>query len=242
MLRARRDLKSAISNLDVACRSQREDGALAAAYSIATGDPVSWEGTAGMAWIPALVEAGRIEEARRAGAYFRGFEHWYGAPEDVDLAPTHEDGIAAVMAAVALEDWEWARRAADWMLTFRYTYDVDFPPDSDLGREGFRSRGADQASPANQHLHAFALFCLPELLRLADATGDPYYRDAALENLACFRQLIARHDGDFGAGKGMAAERYLQTDCFGPKGTLDPLSHAWSIGVLLYACEEMIAR
>ena len=38
----------------------------------------------------------------------------------------------------------------------------------------------------------------------------------------------------------MAAERYLQTDCFGPKGTLDPLSHAWSIGVLLYACEEMI--
>jgi hypothetical protein len=240
MLRARCDLKSAISNLDVACRSQREDGALAAAYSIATGDPISWDGTAGMAWIPALVEAGRLDEARRAGAYFRGFDHWYGAPEDVDLAPTHEDGIAAVMAAVALEDWEWARRAADWMLTFRYSYDVDFPADSDLGREGFRSRGADQASPANQHLHAFALFCLPDLLRLADATGDAYYREAALENLACFRQLIARHDGDFRAGEGMAAERYLQTDCFGPKGTLDPLSHAWSIGVLLYACEEMI--
>ena len=39
----------------------------------------------------------------------------------------------------------------------------------------------------------------------------------------------------------MAAERYLQTDCFGPKGTLQPLSHAWSIGVVLYACEELLA-
>jgi hypothetical protein len=241
MLRAGRR-ESALSNLDVALRSQRDDGALAAAHSIATGEAISWEGTAGMAWIPALVEAGRLEEARRAGAYFGRFDHWYGAPEDVDLAPTHEDGIAAVVAAVALEDWEWARRAADWMLTFRYTYDVDFAPDTDLGRREYRTRGADQASPANQHLHAFALACLPELLRLAEAAGDEVYRQSALENLACFRQSIARYDGDLGARKGMAAERYLQTDCFGPKGTLDPLSHAWSIGVLLYACEEVISE
>jgi hypothetical protein len=144
------------------------------------------------------------------------------------------------MAAVALEDWEWARRAADWMLTFRYTYDVEFDPATTLGRLGFRTRGADQASPANQHLHAFALICLPDLLRLAAATGDEHYARAAHENLACFRQSIAREDGDLGARRGMAAERYLQTDCFGPKGTLDPLSHAWSIGVLLYACEELL--
>src|SRR5215208_3566084 len=232
---------AARSNLAVVLRTQRDDGALPAAHSIATGDAVSWEGTAGMAWIPALVEAGHDEEARAAGDYFRRFDTWCGAPEDVDLAPTHEDGIAAVMAAVALADWDWARRAADWMLTFRYTYDVDFAADTDLGRVGFRTRGADTASTPNQHLHAFALFCLPELLRLADATGDDNYRRSALENLACFRQCIARHDGDFGARKGMAAERYLQTDCFGPKGTLDPLSHAWSIGCLLLACEEMLS-
>ncbi len=240
MLRAGRE-RSARSNLAVAMRAQRGDGALAAAHSIATGEAVSWEGTAGMAWIPALVEAGELDAAGRAGAYFRRFEHWHGAPEDVDVAPSHEDGIAAVMAAVALEDWEWARRAADWMLTFRYTYDVDFPPDTDLGRHGFRTRGADQASPANQHLHAFALFCLPEMLRLAEATGDAYYRESALENLACFRQVVARHDGDFGARRGMTAERYLQTDVFGPKGTIDPLAHAWTNGVLLLACEELLA-
>ena len=71
-------------------------------------------------------------------------------------------------------------------------------------------------------------------------TGDPHYAKRAGEHLACYRQLIARHDGDFGAQRGMAAERYLQTDCFGAKGTLDPLSHAWSIGVLLLACEELL--
>jgi hypothetical protein len=35
-------------------------------------------------------------------------------------------------------------------------------------------------------------------------------------------------------------ERYYQTDCFAAKGMLGTLSHAWSIGVLLYACEELL--
>jgi len=44
-------------------------------------------------------------------------------------------------------------------------------------------------------------------------------------------------DGDFGAQKGMAAERYFQTDCFEAKGMIGTLSHAWSVGLLLYGCE-----
>jgi hypothetical protein len=225
----------------VAVRTQRDDGALPAAHHVETGAAVAWEGTAGIAWVPALVAAGELDAARRAGEYYRSFEMFNGAPEDVDLAPTSEDGYAALIAFVALEDWEAARRAADWMLTFRYTYDVDFPETTLLGRYGFRTRGADQASPANQHLHAFGLVCFPELLRLARETGDPWYEQTALENLACFRQFIAREDGDFGAWRGMAAERYFQTDCFAAKGMLGPLSHAWAIGVLLYACEELLA-
>jgi hypothetical protein len=231
---------AARANLAVALRTQRDDGALPAAHSIATGDAVSWEGTAGMSWIPALVHAGPIDAARRAGEFYRRFETWQGAPEDVDLAPTSEDGYAALMAFVALEDWETAACAADWMLTFRYTYDVAFPEHTILGRYDFRTRGADTASPANQHLHAFGLVCLPELARLARATGDPYYLERARENLDCFRQFIAREDGDFNALRGMATERYYQTDCFAAKGMLLTLSHAWSVGVLLYACEEAL--
>ncbi len=241
MLRAGPRWTAAVrSNLDVVLRTQRDDGALPAAHHVESGDAVSWDGTAGMAWIPALVEAGHVEEARAAGAYFERFETWSGAPEDVDLAPTSEDGYAAVMAFVALEDWETARRAADWMLTFRYTYDVAFDADTTLGRHGFRTRGGDQASPANQHLHAFGLICVPEMLRLAEATGDEHYRETTRENLACFRQFIARHDGDFGARKGMTSERYYQTDVFAPKGGLLPLSHAWTGGVLLLGCEDAL--
>jgi hypothetical protein len=76
------------------------------------------------------------------------------------------------------------------------------------------------------------------MVRLARATGDDYYLTRARENLDCFRQFIAREDADFGAQRGMATERYYQTDCFGPKGDLLALSHAWSVGVLLYGCEE----
>jgi hypothetical protein len=229
------------SNVAVAVRTQREDGALPAAHHVDTGDAVSWEGTAGMSWIPALVAAGELDAARRAGAYYAAFDAWYGAPEDVDLAPTSEDGYAAVMAFVALEDWETARRAADWMLTFRYTYDVAFSDRTILGRYGFRSRGADQASPANQHLHAFGLVCARELALLARATGDAHYLESARENLACFRQFVAREDGDFGAWRGMTTERYYQTDCFEAKGMLGTLSHAWTGGVLLLACEDALS-
>ena len=227
---------AARSNIGVALRAQREDGALPAALHLQTGEAVSWDGTAGMSWIPAFVEAGEHDAASRAGAYYAQFDTWSGAPEDTDLAPTSEDGYAAVMAFVALEDWENARRAADWTLTFRYSYDVDFAPGTTLGDHQFKSRGADQASPANQHLHDFGLICLPEFFAL----GEPY-RTSVLQHLECFRQFIARFDGDFGAQRGMAAERYLQTDCFGPKGTVQPLSHAWCLGVLLLACEEVIA-
>jgi hypothetical protein len=228
------------SNLDVVRRTQREDGALPAAHHVETGDAVSWEGTAGMAWIPALVEAGHVDEARAAGEYYKRFDTWYGAPEDVDLAPSSEDGYAAVMAFVALEDWEAAQRAADWMLTFRYSYDVDFDAETTLGRYGFCTRGADQASPANQHVHSFGLICLPEMVRLARASGDEWYLQTTRENLACFRQFVARHDGDFGAQRGMTTERYYQTDVFAPKGGLLPLAHAWTTGVLLYACEAAL--
>src|SRR5918994_780151 len=233
-------LEAVRSNLDVVLRTQRDDGALPAAHHVESGDAVSWEGTAGMAWIPALVEAGHMEEARAAGEYFKRFDTWYGAPEDVDLAPTSEDGTAAVMAFVALEDWETARRAADWMLTFRYSYDVEFDPGTELGRYGFKTRGADQASPANQHLHSFGLICLPEMIRLAEATGDEWYERTTRENLACFRQFVARHDGDFGARKGLTTERYYQTDVFDEKGGLLPLAHAWTTGVLLYGCETAL--
>ena len=241
------------SNLRFVAAHQREDGNLGSYYDLETGAVESWEGAAGLLWVAALVEAGQLlgevswlSVAQRAAAYYARFvesELIYGAPEDVLLTPTSEDGYNSVIAYVVLHeadgDPRWldlARRAADWMLTFRYAYNVAFALDTLLGEYDFRTRGGDMASPSNQHLHAYGLICYPELLRLASLLGDGWYADRARDNLACFLQFIARHDGDFNARIGMVSERYYQTDWAGPKGGLLTLSHAWSIGVLLYAC------
>jgi hypothetical protein len=242
-------------NLDVVVNRQRADGNLGSIHDARTGEVLSWAGASGLTWIAALVEARDrdrrfLPAALAAGEYYAGFvdrEFIHGAPEDVDLAPTSEDGYAAVMAYVALHaatgDDRWldlARRAADWMLTFRYSYDVQFDPRTLLGHYDFGTRGADQASPSNQHLHAYGLICTTELRALSRAIGDPWYAVRADETLACFRQFVARHDGDFNAYRGMVSERYYQTNCFQPPGMLLTLSHAWSAGVLLLACEETI--
>jgi len=242
------------SNLDAVVARQRADGNLGSVHHAQTGEVLSWVGASGLSWVAALAEAGGdyIHTAERAGEYYAQFveaEFIPGAPEDVDLAPTSEDGYAAVLSYMALyrvtgaARWlDLARRSADWMLTFRYSYDVTFDEHTILARYDFGTRGADQASPSNQHLHAYGLVCTDELAELSAALGDDHYRIRADETLACFRQFIARHDGDFNAYRGMASERYYQTSCFQPKGMMLTLSHAWSVGVLLLACEQEIAR
>ncbi|WP_127573346.1 hypothetical protein [Georgenia faecalis] len=256
--RRARWLAVARSNLDALAARQRPDGNLGAVHDARTGEVLSWAGSAGLTWVAAFAEAGALDDdgrylaaAVRAGEYYARFvdaELIHGAPEDVGLAPTSEDGYAAVLAYVALHRrtgaarWlDLARRAAEWMLTFRYTYNVAFAPRTPLGVYGFATRGADQASPSNQHLHAYGLVCTAELLELSAALGDPHFAGRAEETLACFRQLLPVHDGDVNAYRGMITERYYQTECFQPKGMVLTLSHAWSVGVLLLACEQVLA-
>lgn len=245
--------EAARSSLSFAARIQREDGNLGLYYDPLTGEVRDWGSAAGLTWIPALLlgadtlaEPAWRDAATRAGRWYASFVEGAfinGAVEDVPRGPTSEDGYAATMAYVALDaakpegPWlELARRAADWAMTFRYAYNVQFPAHTLLGEYDFRTRGGDQASSCNQHLHAYGLISLPEMLALWRRTGDRYYLDRTRDNLACFLQFVARQDGDFNARRGMVSERYYQTDCFGPIGGLLTLSHAWSVGVLLHAC------
>jgi hypothetical protein len=248
--------EAARSNLDAVVARQRDDGNLGSIHHAETGEVLSWEGSAALAWVPALLAARDWERygpaAVRAGEYYARFvlgEYLHGAPEDVDLAPTSEDGYVAGMAYAALfrstgeERWlRLARRAAEWTFTFRYSYDVTFPVLTPLAVYDFRTRGADQASSSNQHLHAYGLICTEDLLQLSEWTGDDWYRIRAEETFACFRQLLPRRDGELNAYRGMITERYYQTECFQPKGMMLTLAHAWSAGVLLLAAEDMIER
>ncbi|AFZ65670.1 hypothetical protein [Deinococcus peraridilitoris] len=244
------------SNLDYVLSIQRADGSFGQYYAAESGEVMEWEGAGGLLWISALLHAARSFDvpsyraaAVRAGEYYRAFvedEFIYGAPEDVHLCPTSEDGYNAVMAFVHLyedtRDERWLKlacRAADWTMTFRWTYNLRFPERSFLKQFAFASRGADQASPSNQHLHNYGLICLPEMLRLWTHTKDAYYLERTRDNLACFLQFVAREDGDFNAYKGMVTERYYNTNCFQSKGMLLTQSHAWSVGAVLYACQAV---
>ncbi|MFA9445054.1 hypothetical protein [Egicoccus sp. AB-alg6-2] len=250
-------IAAAASNLDRAVASADETGNLGSYYHQATGEVVDRRGAAGLLWVAALVEGadvlGRPEllaVAERAGGHYahhveEAFVH--GAPEDVHLAPTSEDAYNAVLAYVALHratgDQRWlglARLAADWTMTFRWSYNIEFGAHTILRAYDFRTRGADNASPPNQHLHAYGLIVLPELMYLWRATGDDYFHQRAQDNLACFLQLIAREDGDFNARRGMVTERYYHTDCFQPKGSILTLSHAWCVGVTLMGCQAAL--
>ncbi len=245
-------------NLAVCRAAMDEDGNLGSYYHQATGEVVDRRGAAGILWIAALADGAALLEqpdlldtATRAATHYARFvddAFVHGAPEDVHLAPTSEDAYNAVIAFVRLHQatggqrWlDTACRAAEWMMTFRWTHNVTFHPDTILGTYAFASRGADQASPANQHLHAYGLVALEEMLTLWRATGDDHWLDRSRDNLACFLQFIARRDGDFNARRGMVTERYYQTNCFQPKGSLLTLSHAWCLGVTLLGAQVALA-
>lgn len=240
------------SNLDFVCRTQREDGNVGEAYSGVDGSVLDWDGEAGLHWITALVEGYRLTgEARylaaavRAGAFFRpAVEDAYitGAPEGGHLLPTSEDPQNAVMAYVnlweATGDAQWldvARMAADDLMTFRWQYNTTFPQMTQLERYDYRTKGMDISSPNNIHIHPFGLIVTPELTRLWAATGDTYLLKQTRNHLLGCHQMMATADGVMDARRGMMTERWFQTPAGAPKGGTLQLSHAWCVGLVLYA-------
>lgn len=247
---------AARSNLDFVCARQAVDGNLGSYYHALTGEVTLRDGTPGILWISALVagwrhtgEARYLEAALRAAAHYEPYvlaDALRGAPEDVPLGPTSEDGYVALQAYwdlyTATDDPRWlavARHAADWTLSFRWLYNVRFHPYTFLGKLDFRTVGADLASPSNQHLHTYGLICLPEMLSLWRATGDDYYFERSRDLLAFARQTLTRVDGENNARIGMMTEQWYHVDWTHPQGSMLQLAHAWCNGLAMYAFFEV---
>jgi glyoxylase-like metal-dependent hydrolase (beta-lactamase superfamily II) len=247
------------SNLDYCVRSLDETGNPGSYYDAVTGEVLDRRGTAGLLWAAALAEAAIVldtpeyrDAALRVGASYaeairRGA--LLGAPEDIGLCPSSEDTYNAVIAMLALwnatDDKQWldlARIAADWLLTYRWSYNVRFPAGTPLAKRGYRTRGADIASPSNNHIHMYGLICQRELFQLSRLLEDPWYAAAATAHLACFVDEITLRKGQFGGPerRGMVAEQWYTVDWSreGRAGEMSPVSHAWCLGLLLLACEE----
>lgn len=240
------------SNLDFVLRTQRPDGNVGQTYSGTDGAVLAWDGDEGLHWIGALVagwrltgEAKYLDAAVRAGEYYRlAVEDAYitGAPEGMHLLPTSEDPLNALIGYLALHDAtgerRWlglARLAAEYLMTFRWQYNTEFSAMTVLERYDYRTKGLDVASPNNIHLHPYGLIVVPELVRLWELTGDPYFLKQARNNLLGCQQMLAPADGVFDARRGMMTERWYATPGDIAKGGTLQLAHAWATGLVLYA-------
>ncbi|MEQ8820591.1 MAG: hypothetical protein RLY93_10120 [Sumerlaeia bacterium] len=243
----------AISNtLDFAVSKQREDGAFPAYWNVESGEPFTYDGAAGMAWIPALIASSNLlfrpdfrQAAIMAGEYYSSFiedDFICGCQEDLPLVPSAEDGHMAVIAYMLLyemdRDERWlqlARKAADWALTFRMAYNVQFSPWSMLAQGNFQTRGGDISSVATPVLGASGLLSYPEMLKLSALTRDTYYQERAHEARLFAAQLVACADGHYNARQGQTLGQIFHTDWWQPKGKALSLAYAWSSCLLLYA-------
>ncbi len=248
--------KAIKSNLDFALSVQKRNGSFGSYYNIKTGKMEVEIGAGGLVWIPALILGARyfrkkeyLDAAIKGGEFYKKYvddEFIYGAPEDVHLTPTSEDAYNALIAFLSLyeetknkEFINYAKKSADYMMTFRWFYNTKFSLNTFLGKYDFRTMGGDIASPANQHLHNYGLICLPELLKLWEITKDDYYLMRARDNLYFSLQTIAREDGDLNARKGMITEQWYHTDWWQPKGAMLQLAHCWCAGLVLYAHQTL---
>jgi len=262
--------------LDAALRLQLPDGRHPQRYDLAGDRAQDTDGAGGLLWIaamhhgePLFADDPDFQERLRASMLAAGAayaadveaERICGAPEDVSLAPTSEDGYNAVMAYGALHrrfadtdaGARWLRlliQATDWMLTWRKAYNVRFPRRNALGAGDFRSVGGDFASANNNHLHVYGMCCLGELHRLSRITGKAYYARRADDHLAFVNQLLCVEDGQWNGQRGMLTEQFYTSDwsiwdrwdptaAHVQKGTYMGFSHVWCVNMVLLGLEEL---
>lgn len=245
------------STLNYATGAQREDGAFPTYFDLSVGRPVSYEGAGGIGWIAAaaagyaLLQIPHLKEvATRGGDYYARMvrdEFMYGSVEDQPLVPTCDDPHWALISYLLLyevdRDPKWldlARRSADLALTWRMGYNILFDPESMAGRYNLRTRGGDISSIASPTLGSNGLVSYREMIRLAQYTGDDYYRHRAEDARLYAAQMICRSDGQYNGRRGMAPGQLFHTDWWQPKGMVLSLSHAMTGAVMKYT--ELVRR
>lgn len=263
-------LAAGVRSLEAALEVQDETGRFGQIYNVVKRKVHRSEGGGGLLWIPAMAAAlehvepelryrleGAMEKAGEGYAPDVEREYLCGAPEDVSLAPTSEDGYNAVMAYAALyrlnpqQRWLdlWIQ-STEWTLTWRKAYNVRFSKRNVLSVNDFRTVGGDFASSNNNHLHVYGMNCLGDLLELSEITGKAFYRHRALDHFRFTCQLLVMEDGQWNGQRGMATEQFYTSDwsiwdSWDPtaahvqKGTFMGFSHVWCINMVLLGVDEM---
>jgi hypothetical protein len=258
-------------NLDAVLSMQLSEGSYGQYYNAENKTVVKKDGCGGLLWIPALIKSTRIfiddtdfiKNARqsviRAGRAYASYvnnDNIWGAPEDNE-SPTSEDGMNAIMAYCDLYELteekqflDLAVTAANWMLTFRKTYNVRVPEKSIMGQYQMKSLGGDFASASNNHLHVFEALCSQHLKKLTTWTGNDYYAARADEHWRFVCQHLSSQNGMLGGFRGAMAEQFYWTnwgsfgsswrkpEIYQQKGSASLFTAVWCIAVIALAAED----
>lgn len=110
---------------------------------------------------------------------------------------------------------DYARKAAEFIATWIWQYDREFPESAPLAGKDFSTTGMTSVSVAHHHLDFYGMLIAYGYLRLWEHSGEPFFKDQGRLMLDACRQLIATEDDLLGRGPddiGWQPEQINHTD------------------------------
>ncbi len=108
-----------------------------------------------------------------------------------------------------------AKRAAYYILSWMFFWDVPFDEKTILGKIKFRTFGWTAVSVENLHLDPYGLIMAPDFIKIFKYTGDRFWLDIAISMARPVLGFISKKPGQLGANKifvGFQPEQIYHTD------------------------------
>ncbi|MBQ6804459.1 MAG: hypothetical protein IJP04_07375 [Clostridia bacterium] len=184
--------KMGLDFCEFAVRAQQESGEFAKSYFL-DGSINNPHGSVGAFMILPLLDAFELTKeqkylhcALKAFAFYNGEfqKNGYTTAGALDSHCIDKESAAPLLrAAIRLHDLtgekqyiSWAVDIAYYLNTWLWHYTITFPQDTLLHEIGYDTYGGTSVSAAHNALDLYALYYVPEFLRLAELTGNPLWR------------------------------------------------------------------
>jgi len=188
--------EAALEVCDFAIRRQRLDGGIGVRWDQA-GKALQLQGTAGAYLIlplaAAFLETGKerynIAAVRAFTYYYNEFHRsGYGTAGALDTSCIDKESVIPLLKGALLlyratgfpRYLQWAEEAAWYLSTWQWHHTVRYPEDAVLHRMGYDTFGGTAVSTSHHHIDPFALCYVPDLIELAEKTGESQWRERAL--------------------------------------------------------------
>jgi hypothetical protein len=215
LIDAGRWTRFALSFCDLAVRTQRRDGAFGAHWT-PDGKLIGFERAMGIHAARAVLEAhlvtgnrGYLAAAERGARFcirtMIDREAGYGDCTDILDNTTENDAAGVTDLLIDLYRATGKRlyldkavRAAEFCLSFMFAYNVYFPPETECGRRGMRTRGLPAISPETAFVCWFFAPQANAFLELWKETGERRWREYAVALIRSSLQMMTERGDTFG--------------------------------------------